>query len=128
MAEKKIVTKPTEEAVAEKPIEEGKPKKSYDPNVRYWRKPSKRAKEYAEERKSAVHIKGNKEGQPLSEYEKGVRSGYLQCQSDHAGAFIYKTVAEETEGSRYDKKEAAKKASRDKGFWKKRKAKKGGDK
>lgn len=32
---------------------------------------------------------GEKEGQELTEYEAGMRSGYLQCQNDHGGAFKY---------------------------------------
>ncbi len=57
---------------------------------RRWFTPSKRAKGYVEERKNKVHMRGQKEGQPLSDYEAGMRSGYLQCQSDHAGLFRYK--------------------------------------
>ena len=57
---------------------------------RRWSIPSKRAKSYAEERKVKVHQHGSKEGKELTEYEKGLRSGYLQCQSDHAGIFKYK--------------------------------------
>ncbi len=58
-------------------------------NERRWRTPSKRAKDYATERKNKVHTHGQKEGEPLSDYEAGMRSGYLQCQSDHAGAYKY---------------------------------------
>ena len=125
MAEKKEKSKPID---TETPVDNKESKRNFDPNVRYWRKPSVRAKNYAEERKASVHISGDKEGEALSEYEKGVRSGYLQCQSDHAGLYTYTTVAKETEGDNYVKKEAAKKASRDKHYWKKRKAKNGGDK
>ena len=57
---------------------------------RRWMTPSKRAKSYVEERRAKVHMHGQKEGKPLSEYEAGLRSGYLQCQSDHAGLFRYK--------------------------------------
>ena len=57
-------------------------------NNRRWYIPSKRAKSYAEERKAKVHQHGRKEGQELTDYEAGIRSGYLQAQSDHAG--IYK--------------------------------------
>lgn len=96
-------------------------KKNWDPNRRYWQKPNKRGKIYAQERKNKVYMSGDNEGQELSEYDKGVRSGYLQCQSDHAGLFTYKTVANETEGSKTKKKQAAAKASRDKGYWKNRK-------
>jgi hypothetical protein len=31
----------------------------------------------------------------LTEYEAGLRSGYLQCQSDHAGLFKYKKAIAE---------------------------------
>lgn len=57
---------------------------------RRWRVPSKRAKDYAEERKAKVHTHGPKEGDALTDYEAGMRSGYLQCQSDHAGIYNYK--------------------------------------
>lgn len=49
---------------------------------RRWTTPSKRAASYVEERRAKVHQHGQKEGQPLSDYEAGLRSGYLQCQSD----------------------------------------------
>ena len=57
---------------------------------RRWFTPNKRAKSYAEERKSKVHQHGQKEGKELTDYEAGMRSGYLQCQSDHAGLYKYK--------------------------------------
>lgn len=55
---------------------------------RRWAVPNKRAKSYAEERKSMVHQHGNKEGKELTDYEAGLRSGYLQCLSDHAGLWL----------------------------------------
>lgn len=61
---------------------------------RRWTKPSKRAKGYAEERKAKVHKWGKKEGKELTDYEAGIRSGYLQAQSDHAGMFRYKQALE----------------------------------
>ena len=61
-------------------------------NVRRWRKPSERAKSYAQERKQKLHMHGKKEGQGLTDYEAGIRSGYLQAQSDHAGMFKYKNI------------------------------------
>ena len=61
---------------------------------RRWTKPSKRAKSYADERKAKVHQHGDKEGKQLTDYESGIRSGYLQCQSDHAGMFRYKQALE----------------------------------
>ena len=54
-------------------------------NKRRWAIPSKRAKGYAEERKAKVHKHGPKEGRELTDYEAGIRSGYLQAQSDHSG-------------------------------------------
>lgn len=57
---------------------------------RRWSVPSKRAKGYAEERKNKVHEHGPKEGKELTDYEAGLRSGYLQAQSDHAGLYKYK--------------------------------------
>ena len=57
---------------------------------RRWRVPNARARDYANERKSKVHQHGQKVGQELTDFEAGLRSGYLQCQSDHAGIFKYK--------------------------------------
>ena len=54
-------------------------------NKRRWAIPSKRARGYAEERKAKVHKHGPKEGRELTDYEAGIRSGYLQAQGDHAG-------------------------------------------
>lgn len=62
---------------------------------RNWSVPNKRAKSYAEERKSKVHHHGPKEGKQLTDYEAGIRSGYLQCQTDHAGLFKYKKALNE---------------------------------
>ncbi len=59
-------------------------------NQRRWAVPTKRAKNYAAERKAKVHQRGPKEGRELTDYEAGIRSGYLQCQTDHAGLFKYK--------------------------------------
>ena len=61
-----------------------------DYSQRRWMKPSKRAQGYAAERKAAVHQRGAKVGEPLSEYDKGIRSGYLLAQSDSAGMYKYK--------------------------------------
>ena len=57
---------------------------------RRWLVPNKRAKSFAEERKNKVHMHGEKEGKELTDFEAGLRSGYLMCQSDHAGLFKYK--------------------------------------
>lgn len=64
-------------------------------NQRRWAVPTRRAKGYAEERKSKVHQRGPKEGQELTDYEAGIRSGYLQCQTDHAGLYKYKKAISE---------------------------------
>ena len=60
-----------------------------------WSVPSKRAKGYAEERRAKVHQHGPKEGKQLTDYESGIRSGYLQCQNDHAGMYKYKKALSE---------------------------------
>ena len=62
---------------------------------RRWLIPNRRAKGYAEERRVKVHQRGQKEGKELTDYEAGLRSGYLQCQSDHAGLYKYKTALNE---------------------------------
>ena len=64
-------------------------------NERRWSVPSKRAKGYASERKNKVHEHGPKVGKELTDYEAGLRSGYLQAQSDHAGLFKYKKALDE---------------------------------
>lgn len=64
-------------------------------NNRRWYIPSKRAKSYADERKAKVHQHGPKEGKELTDYEAGIRSGYLQAQSDHAGIYKYKKALSE---------------------------------
>lgn len=70
---------------------------------RRWMVPSKRAKNYAAERKAKVHQRGPKQGKELTDYEAGLRSGYLQCQSDHAGIYNYKR-AKAAEGDGKKKK------------------------
>ena len=64
-------------------------------NRRRWAIPTKRAKGYASERKAKVHQHGLKEGKELTDYEAGIRSGYLQAQSDHAGLYKYKKALAE---------------------------------
>ena len=64
-------------------------------NQRRWAVPTKRARGYADERKSKVHQRGPKEGQELTDYEAGIRSGYLQAQTDHAGLYKYKKAISE---------------------------------
>lgn len=62
---------------------------------RRWFVPNKRAESYAKERKAKVHQRGQKEGKELTDFEAGLRSGYLQCQSDHAGLYKYKKARQE---------------------------------
>ena len=83
----KQTTKPATAAPAASPADKY--------SVRRWRKPSERAKSYAQERKQKLHMHGKKEGQGLTDYEAGIRSGYLQAQSDHAGMFKYKKALAE---------------------------------
>lgn len=79
-------------------------------NERRWSVPSKRAKGYAEDRKARVRTYGPKIGEELTEYQLGLRSGYLQCQSDHAGLYKYKKAISEGKS-----KSEATKISRQKG-------------
>lgn len=71
------------------------PKENKYGGPRIWSIPSKRAGRYAKERKARVHQHGPKNGKELTDYEAGIRSGYLQAQSDHAGLFKYKKALEE---------------------------------
>ena len=59
-------------------------------NQRKWFSPKKRAAGYAEERKKGIHDRGPKKDQPLDDYNKGLRSGYMLAQSDNAGMHKYK--------------------------------------
>jgi len=45
-------------------------------------------------RKERVHTVGPKKGLELDDYNKGLRSGYLLCQSDHAGRYRYDQARE----------------------------------
>ena len=60
-----------------------------------WTTPSKRAKGYAEDRKARVHTYGPKLGKQLTDFEAGMRSGYLQCQTDHSGIYKFKKALAE---------------------------------
>jgi len=73
---------------------------------RRWKVPHKRAKGYAEERRAKVHKWGPKEGKELTDFEAGLRSGYLQCQTDHAETYKFKMAkqAEEAVGKAKAKK------------------------
>ena len=59
-------------------------------NQRKWFKPTDRAKGYAIERKKGIHERGPKKDEPLDDYNKGLRSGYMLAQSDAAGMYRYK--------------------------------------
>ena len=79
---------------AEQPAAAEAPKENKDRDGR-WTTPSKRAKGYAADRKARVHTYGPKEGKPLTDFEAGMRSGYLQCQTDHSGIFKFKKALAE---------------------------------
>ena len=64
-------------------------------NERTWIAPNKRAAGYAQERKNMVHERGPKKDQPLDDYNKGFRSGYLLAQSDNAGMYKFKKALSE---------------------------------
>lgn len=90
-----------------------------------WSVPGRRAKGYAEERKAKVHKWGQKQGKELTDYEAGLRSGYLQSQNDHAGLFKYSKLRD----AGFNKKDAGEFARKP---WKEvqkiiAKKKKGGD-
>ncbi len=68
---------------------------AYNNRERRWSVPNKRAESYAQERRARVHQHGQKEGKQLTDFEAGMRSGYLQCQSDHAGIYKYKKALSE---------------------------------
>lgn len=68
---------------------------NYNNNERRWFVPSKRAAGYAEERKAKVHQRVPNEGKELDPYNQGLRSGYLLCQSDHAGMYKYQKAISE---------------------------------
>ena len=76
-------------------------------NERRWIVPNKRAKSYAEERKSKVHQRGPKEGKPLTDFEAGLRVGSLQMKNDHIGIYKYKKALSEgknkTEAKKYSR-------------------------
>jgi len=65
------------------------------PRIRRWRKPSVRAKKYVADLKAKVHTAGPKEGQLLSDLERGVRIGFLQNQSDQAGLYKFTKAMKE---------------------------------
>ena len=67
----------------------------YDPDKRYWKVPKNRAENYAKELKAKVHTQGKYEGEQLTDKQKALRSGYLQCQSDHAATYKYKKALAE---------------------------------
>jgi len=71
---------------------------------RRWAIPSKRAKKFAADRKAKVHTAGPKEGKALTDFEAGIRSGYLMCQYDHSGIFKYKKAKEAEKAAKAAKK------------------------
>ncbi len=77
------------------------------PRQRFWRTTRNRAADYAEESRNGVHIGGKRDGQELSEREKGKRQGYFQCLSDQAGHYKYnkakKAGASKDEAAEYSR-------------------------
>ena len=77
------------------------------PRQRFWRTTKNRAKDYAEEYKNGIHMRGKKEGQELPDVEKGHIRGYFQCLSDQAGHFKYnkakKAGADKDEAAAYSR-------------------------
>jgi hypothetical protein len=51
-----------------------------------------------------VHKWGPKEGRELTDYESGIRSGYLQCQTDHAELWKFKNAKEAEKAEKAAKK------------------------
>ncbi len=94
--------------------------KKYDNTVRRWITPKRRSQYFAEELKTGVHTdkredKYGKEkaGQPLTDYEKGIRSGYFMAQNDNAGMYKYKEAMQvegvtKTQARNYSRKKGAK--------------------
>ena len=80
-------------------------KKKNASRKRWWRLTSRRAADYAEQYKNGVHIGGKKDGQELTEGEKGEIRGYFRCLSDQAGAYKYnkakKAGADKDEAAAY---------------------------
>lgn len=64
-------------------------RKNTVPRKRFWRTTKNRAADYVEEIRNGVHIGGRRDGQELSERERGKRQGYFQCLSDQAGHYKY---------------------------------------
>jgi len=69
-----------------------------------WSVPSKRAGKYVADLKAKVHTMGKKEGEALTEPQKWLRRGYLQCQRDHAGIYKYKLEKEAAKAAAGKKK------------------------
>lgn len=83
------------------------------PRVRRWLTPNKRLKGYGEELKAGVHMRGPKEGKPLTPIERGVRIGAFQTQNDHIGQWKYSKARNEgkskEEAKRYSQEIGSKK-------------------
>lgn len=54
-----------------------------------WKNPHKHGERMYKEKKRGVHLEGEKSGQSLTEYEKGVRAGYLEANHDHVGMYHF---------------------------------------
>ena len=54
-----------------------------------WKNPHKAGEQMYAEKKKGKHLEGDKAGQDLTEYEKGVRAGYLEANHDHVGMYHF---------------------------------------
>ena len=54
-----------------------------------WNNPHKTGERMYKEKRRGVHLEGEKAGQDLTEYEKGVRAGYLEANHDHVGMYHF---------------------------------------
>ena len=83
------------------------------PRVRRWVSPNKRVQSYGEELKAGVHMRGPKEGKPLTPIEIGLRMGAFQMRNDEIGNFKYKKALNEgkskAEAKRYSREIGKKK-------------------
>ena len=58
-------------------------------SLRNWKNPKKRSQQYVDELRVKKHLKGKKKDKSLTDFEAGLRAGYLQRQSDGAGMYKY---------------------------------------
>ena len=73
---------------------------------RRWSTPKRRSAKYVDDLRAKVHTKGPKEGKELTEPEKWLRRGYLQCQTDNASTYKYKKAFNEAIAAGKNEKQA----------------------